>query len=388
VSSASFSLDGTRIVTGGEDGTAKVWDARTGRPLLDLKGHTATVWSVAFSPDGVRIVTGSGAFRKPGEAKVWDARTGTLVYALEGQPAAIWSVSFSQDGTRVITFDDNGTAKVWDMRTGLELKGEPIPPTPRPTQISPDGRLIAHNAGDRVELIPLEPDAEEISYRLIVTRPNLWRYREGYDAARAAKNDFAARFYYGLLPTRSRADAIIAPLFASLVIRDDVLASLKAEPADDPEVQAACLELAESWTESANACDSVGHDLVYAPGKPDATYQRGLRLYKAACRLEPNNGEYLKGLGAAQYRCGLVAEADEPDAVKYLNKVEYPSYLAYLAMAQSRLGLSDQARTTLGRLREVMKNPQWSGNPEAQGFLREAETIELDRVFPADPFAP
>jgi hypothetical protein len=49
----------------------------------------------------------------------------------------------------------------------------------------------------------LEPDAEEISYRLIVTRPNLWRYREGYDAARAAKNDFAARFYYGLLPTRS-----------------------------------------------------------------------------------------------------------------------------------------------------------------------------------------
>jgi hypothetical protein len=131
------------------------------------------------------------------------------------------------------------------------------------------------------------------------------------------KNDFAARFYYGLLPTRSRADAIIAPLFASLVIRDDVLASLKAEPADDPEVQAACLELAESWTESANACDSVGHDLVYAPGKPDATYQRGLRLYKAACRLEPNNGEYLKGLGGGPVPLRFGGRsADDPDAVK------------------------------------------------------------------------
>ena len=50
-----------------------MWDARTGTPLLDLKGHTGTVTSVAFSPDGTRIVTGSG----DQTAKVWDARTGT-----------------------------------------------------------------------------------------------------------------------------------------------------------------------------------------------------------------------------------------------------------------------------------------------------------------------
>ena len=40
VSSVSFSPEGTRIVTGSDDGTAKVWDARTGTPLLELKGHT------------------------------------------------------------------------------------------------------------------------------------------------------------------------------------------------------------------------------------------------------------------------------------------------------------------------------------------------------------
>jgi hypothetical protein len=32
------------------------------------------------------------------------------------------------------------------------------------------------------------------------TQPNLWRYREGYEAARAAQDDFAARFYFDLLP--------------------------------------------------------------------------------------------------------------------------------------------------------------------------------------------
>ncbi len=54
----SFSPDGARIVTGSFDRTAKVWDARTGTPLLDLKGHTDWVSSVSFSPDGTRIVTG------------------------------------------------------------------------------------------------------------------------------------------------------------------------------------------------------------------------------------------------------------------------------------------------------------------------------------------
>ena len=41
VTSVAFSPDGTRIVTGSWDKTAKVWDAQTGTPLLDLKGHTA-----------------------------------------------------------------------------------------------------------------------------------------------------------------------------------------------------------------------------------------------------------------------------------------------------------------------------------------------------------
>ena len=52
--------------------TAKVWDARTGTPVLELKGHTGAVWGVAFSPDGTRIVTGSDDTT----AKVWDAGRG------------------------------------------------------------------------------------------------------------------------------------------------------------------------------------------------------------------------------------------------------------------------------------------------------------------------
>jgi hypothetical protein len=58
-----------------------------------------------------------------------------------------------------------------------------------------------------------------------------------------------------------------------------------------------------------------------------------------------------------------------------LRKESDPSGLAFLAMSQHQLGQKEQAQATLARLREVMKQPRWAKNAEAQGFLREAEAV-------------
>ena len=75
VNSASFSPDGKRLVTASHDGTARVWDAGTGKPVGEPMTHRAAVESASFSPDGKRVVTAS----KDLTARVWDAGTGKPV---------------------------------------------------------------------------------------------------------------------------------------------------------------------------------------------------------------------------------------------------------------------------------------------------------------------
>ncbi|MFF0000941.1 AAA family ATPase [Streptomyces avermitilis] len=127
VGAVAVTPDGSRVITGSDDGTARVWDPTTGRELHTLSGHTAPVDAVAVTSDGSRAITDS----EDGTTRAWDLMAGQEFRTLTGHmapPEAMAlavdgsrAMALAPDGSRAITGSEDGTAHVWDLTTGREL---------------------------------------------------------------------------------------------------------------------------------------------------------------------------------------------------------------------------------------------------------------------------
>ncbi len=108
VNGMAFSADGARIATGSEDGTARVWDAATGRPLATVLGHAGAVNSVALSHDGLTLASGAS----DATLRISHADSGKLIALIKGHALAITSVALSDDGRRLLTGASDGTVRI------------------------------------------------------------------------------------------------------------------------------------------------------------------------------------------------------------------------------------------------------------------------------------
>ena len=77
-----YSPDGTRLVSGSADATARLWDAKTQRELQVFRGHRMGVQNTVFSGDGRRLFTGGA----DGEIRVWGGATAQLLLPLRAHP--------------------------------------------------------------------------------------------------------------------------------------------------------------------------------------------------------------------------------------------------------------------------------------------------------------
>ena len=96
LTSAAFSYDGRRLVTAANDQTIRVWDIKSRRQDLTLRGQDGTVETTEFSPNGNWILAAGAS---DGTVRVWDAHRGEESIVLD---RGVSAATFGPDGRRVL----------------------------------------------------------------------------------------------------------------------------------------------------------------------------------------------------------------------------------------------------------------------------------------------
>jgi WD40 repeat protein len=114
LTSIAYSSDGKRLVTSSIDADGHIWNASTFEHERALRGHTAIVGDVVFSPDRRWLATAG-----PTTVGIWEVRTarriekGTPVFLLRGHGPRVRSVAFFPDSRRVASIGDDGTVRTY-----------------------------------------------------------------------------------------------------------------------------------------------------------------------------------------------------------------------------------------------------------------------------------
>jgi WD40 repeat protein len=147
---AIYSPDTTMIATGGHkkdlEEHLKIWDAKTGQLVTNLKGHTDEVWCLAWTADGKILISGSddSSIRK------WNTTTWQQITVLTGHTDAVFRIAISPNGRILASASRDTTARLWTLENGQPI-GSPLQHdnSVYRMSLSTDGMLLATGCADK-----------------------------------------------------------------------------------------------------------------------------------------------------------------------------------------------------------------------------------------------
>jgi WD40 repeat protein len=107
----ALSPDGATLASVHGDNIIRLWDAATGKPRFDDRGHTGHVMSLAFHPKENLLATGDAhdAWR------LWDLPTGRQIHCCTEMNTPATALVFSADGKLLASTGHRAGFGVWDV---------------------------------------------------------------------------------------------------------------------------------------------------------------------------------------------------------------------------------------------------------------------------------
>ncbi len=103
------SPDGNQIAVAVEDRSVRVWDVRTGKEGITLRGHRDLITGMAWSPNGRHLATAS----YDRTVRVWNLASGES-QVLSGHVGPVWAVAWVGP-EKVLSGSSDGTVRLWTL---------------------------------------------------------------------------------------------------------------------------------------------------------------------------------------------------------------------------------------------------------------------------------
>jgi WD40 repeat protein len=156
VYSVAFSPDGKMLVTADFDGVIKMWEYPSLKLIRDLKskdgkdskdGHTANVYCVTFNKEGTILASSS----QDKTIRLWNPTDGKTIRELKGHTDIVQSIVFSPDSKLLASASADKSVRLWNPADGKEVKnlGSHAKGV-YSVAFSPDGKLLASSSADNM----------------------------------------------------------------------------------------------------------------------------------------------------------------------------------------------------------------------------------------------